>query len=729
MTTFVTPVQVTPVDPTKHVNFTLGMVLGVDDMNQQFAYTSERQQWYARDLLGYGTVSGLQVTTPPDNNRARVLVAPGTAVVQSGELVRVPTAQCAYLDDWLTTNQQQLLPYIALSPPSNMVTLYIVLCYRACPTDPVPIAGEPCRSADEATAPSRLTDDFQLTLSFTPPAQPEEDGLRGLVGWLRAVTITPMASTPLDDFLNTLRMAMTPPLGSPPGSPPDSPPFFVGSPPTYLQINANDICDYLHAAFRVWVTELRPLWRPDWLGSLTQCTSASGVNATPIPDADCVLLAALDVPLTLVSSTNMWQVADPTVIVVREDQRPYVIHLRLLQEWVTCGYGGESSAEGIELQGDVTGQVTDTTVVAIQHVPVAVASPPGPGTGQVLTFNGTEWAPENLPALPLPGPVVAATTFGLSPSDGSSAEFSHADHVHGTPPAPPEVTPADAVTSEVAFGQAPNAGTSVEYSRADHTHGTPPAPPAITPGPVVAATTFGLASSDGESAEFSRADHVHGTPPAPPALAPGRVVPETVFGLASADGVSAEYSHADHAHGTPPDPIPMHRAAADAHTLARDVTGTTGDTTVVAIQHFQVATSAPAAGQVLTYDGAQWAPANPVAGAGPYVEHPPAAGSYFIVAAGLVKVGGPPGYNNLTVTPKPVAPSMAGLLCHFDGYARGAPYIVKALPVFNPEFHRPLVVNFVTFEPDGFVLGVSTLQGEPPPVDVVEVMVEVSMYR
>ena len=55
-------------DPTKHVNYTYGMVLGVDDLTQEFAYHSGRDQWTARDAIGYGTVNGLRVTIAPNAN-------------------------------------------------------------------------------------------------------------------------------------------------------------------------------------------------------------------------------------------------------------------------------------------------------------------------------------------------------------------------------------------------------------------------------------------------------------------------------------------------------------------------------------------------------------------------------------------------------------------------------------------------------------------------------------
>ena len=49
-------------DPTKHVDYQLGMVLGVDDFEQEFTYSSGRDKRIVRDLVGYGVVSGLRVT-------------------------------------------------------------------------------------------------------------------------------------------------------------------------------------------------------------------------------------------------------------------------------------------------------------------------------------------------------------------------------------------------------------------------------------------------------------------------------------------------------------------------------------------------------------------------------------------------------------------------------------------------------------------------------------------
>src|SRR5882724_9624666 len=94
---------VTEPDPAKHVNYNLGMVLGVDDFTQEFAYLSGRDQWIVRDLIGYGTARGLKVSAEDDSEKGpRVVVESGVAVSPGGQMICVPSAQCAYLRDWVS---------------------------------------------------------------------------------------------------------------------------------------------------------------------------------------------------------------------------------------------------------------------------------------------------------------------------------------------------------------------------------------------------------------------------------------------------------------------------------------------------------------------------------------------------------------------------------------------------------------------------------------------------
>ena len=198
-------------DPTKHVNYTLGMVLGVDDFTQEFAYLSNRDQLLARTLHGYGTVCGLRVTYSPNDGNPQMIVEPGMAVTPRGQFVSVPVTQCAQINAWLQANSAEVEQRRQGVDPSAPLPLYVVLCYRECPTDMAPIPGEPCRSEDEAMAPARLADDYRLELRFVPPEQTEEQALRAFVDWLNDIEIVAggASSTSLEDFAEAVRQALS----------------------------------------------------------------------------------------------------------------------------------------------------------------------------------------------------------------------------------------------------------------------------------------------------------------------------------------------------------------------------------------------------------------------------------------------------------------------------------------------------------------------------------------
>ena len=320
-------------DPRKHVNYVQGMVLGADDLNQEFVYHRHQIHWLARDAIGYGTLNGLSVAVGPSSNGPEVSVTPGTALSPRGQLIRVVPKQCAALNAWLSLadTQQQLRTHGI--GPNDAVVAYVVLCFRDCQTDPLPVPGEPCRCDSDATAPSRITDDFRLELRLAAPAQPEEDAIRDFVQWLRSIKITGATSgyTGIEDFLQAIRdaaRALTSPLQSPPD-------FLYGSPPSNLVIPCNQLCDYLRAALRLWVTELRPLWQVQWATQAGGgCGCHGAVQTVGADGEECLLLAALTIQRTA------GQVTDPRRVQVDDSRRPFVVHLRMLQEWLLCGCCG-----------------------------------------------------------------------------------------------------------------------------------------------------------------------------------------------------------------------------------------------------------------------------------------------------------------------------------------------------------------------------------------------------
>lgn len=420
---------VAPLDPTKHVNYTLGMVLGVEDFTQEFAYLSNRDRWLARDLIGYGTVWGLKVSVEAEPAGealadARVKVARGTALSPCGQLICVGSEQCASINAWLAAHQDKL----AQLPGVNQLPLYLVVCYREALSDDIPIPGEPCRCDDDLVAQSRVQDCFRLELRLAPPPQCEEQAVRDFVWWMRGVRITDGPDYVSEtEFLDVLRAAAqgaapgSPPEGSPPepgsppvssppasslpegwtsppeGGPPCPPGFAYTSPPASVAIPREYACDYMHAAYRVWCTELRPALRwplpscdcgcsgPCGCGSSAGCNC--GGSADPCQECeDAVLLAELSLPVE-------WQPGGHPVLgskewTIEESQRPYLMHLRMLQELLPCGEAaggagrkgdkGDQGAQGIQgaqgVQGD-PGPPGPSTVVAAGRFEIKAGLP------------------------------------------------------------------------------------------------------------------------------------------------------------------------------------------------------------------------------------------------------------------------------------------------------------------------------------------------------------------
>lgn len=326
-------------NPAKHVNYTKGMVLGVDDFVQEFGYLSGRDSLLAREVIGYGTVCGLQVIAQTDALGSRIRIKPGAAITPRGQFVQVVEEQCAQLNDWLALpeTRDQVVAALGLSL-DGILPLYVKLCYRECLTDKVPIPGEPCRSEDDALAPSRIKDDFKLELSFSDPEQREERGLRNFVAWLSEIPIEDSAgAATLEEFLKAVRGADLS-LGHVGSSMGSTDAYYTG---LGFFIHPADACDFLHAAFRVWVTELRS----KFLGTDQTCAGNP-------PKEGCVLLARLRVPVLL--DAGIWKVKAPSSdpdsqVQVLEDDRPFVLSLRTVQEWMLCGrshHGGTAGAVG-----------------------------------------------------------------------------------------------------------------------------------------------------------------------------------------------------------------------------------------------------------------------------------------------------------------------------------------------------------------------------------------------
>jgi hypothetical protein len=357
--------QIAPPAADKHVNYQLGMVLGVDDFVQEFAYSSARDKRIVRELIGYGVVSGLRVTVETEAaGGPRVNVAPGEAVTPSGQFVCISPAQCANLNDWLLAHRADVEQ--VTSPPSPL-RLSVVACYAECLTDDVPIPGEPCRSDDELHKPSRVRDHFSLELRLEPPPQREDDALREFVAWVRSIPVVDGPAGDIDAFIDAIRDALE--LDT--ASPPDPLAFLFASPPPSVQIPRVAEAEYLAALFAFWASDLRARVRSATPGAECGCGYAPAGLGT---DADCLALAELTVPVVVDAVSGALVVAESPPIEVRTE-RPTLLHLRLLQEWLLATAAGEAppapsgrfAADGstIAARGGLEAQALDATRFAL----------------------------------------------------------------------------------------------------------------------------------------------------------------------------------------------------------------------------------------------------------------------------------------------------------------------------------------------------------------------------
>lgn len=381
----------------KRVRYTTGLVLGVDEFEQDQAYLMERDRLHQRALHGYGTVHGLSVTLAPDDGSGagpEVRVAPGLAIDPHGQHICVPETQCARLDDWLATQTGEDIDLG--SPPTGRVSLYVVLRYRACATDAVPLPGQPCRSLDDTMAASRFADDFALDFTFERPPHVEERVLRLFGDLLNAIQVSePETPVDRDDMLSLIRaLADTEPGETlqdllntldPEGSPPS---------PGDLFVQPEQSRELFRAMTRVWATEVRPLvlrtGREDDPLDIAYREEGAG-RCSSVPDGDdSVLLAEISVEVEA-TSDGLQRVPGTGFedIDVIERDRPILIATRLLQEGPAAFPGGGGSGGG---SGPGPIALDDLTDVAIPD--------PGALTDRVLGWDDVDgrWEPVALPS-------------------------------------------------------------------------------------------------------------------------------------------------------------------------------------------------------------------------------------------------------------------------------------------------------------------------------------------
>lgn len=268
--------------PSHHVHFSSGMVLGVDDYAQEFAYHSARDKWIVRDFGGYGTLSGLAVSVENGTDGPQVKVTAGSAATPGGQLICVGADQCGSLNAWLAREDiaarvAQLADEVAPSTDASL-KVWLTLCYTSCAIAPVPIPGRPCRSEEDLMAPSRQADDYILSLSLDPPAMSEAQAL-GIVETYIGAMVSQAAAVALSTLLTKIGRQLDA-LFLPQAT---ALPASATTTPVYGNAQKAEVLRFVRT---YWITRLRPH------------VMAQKCNGPDVAANDCVLLATLTIPVS-----------------------------------------------------------------------------------------------------------------------------------------------------------------------------------------------------------------------------------------------------------------------------------------------------------------------------------------------------------------------------------------------------------------------------------------------
>jgi hypothetical protein len=150
-------------DPFVRLYYQFGMMLGVDEFQQDQGFHLTKHRLAQRLFVGYGLLWGHGFYV--DDDEGEVVVGPLFAIDELGRELWHPKPCTIKLDEWLTTNN--------VGPDQP---IFVNLQYTRKPSAPVPAVPDPCDANPVATMPSRIAETSTPMLSIDMPAVPLDLG-------------------------------------------------------------------------------------------------------------------------------------------------------------------------------------------------------------------------------------------------------------------------------------------------------------------------------------------------------------------------------------------------------------------------------------------------------------------------------------------------------------------------------------------------------------------------
>jgi hypothetical protein len=161
------PLEAAP--PAERVNYATGVLLDAEDFADEQTYHRGRLAAALRHLAGFGTLAGLRVLPPAEDDAERELgVAPGVAIDRHGRLLELTGPQCIRLFRWFAAQNTPALRAATHRAPRVSVPVAVVvdvfLSARTCARGKTPAFATGPFDALDAVVPARLAEAALLEL-------------------------------------------------------------------------------------------------------------------------------------------------------------------------------------------------------------------------------------------------------------------------------------------------------------------------------------------------------------------------------------------------------------------------------------------------------------------------------------------------------------------------------------------------------------------------------------
>lgn len=198
-------------DPFKRICYQYGMLLGVDEFQQDQGYHRSKHRMNQRLFIGYGLVYGGDFSVVKRTRTTGGANVDYLAVVVHGLLGLDDLGRELWLKEpcsldlstwWAQNKTTASVPTQAEDCAEQPVvkTIYVTVGFKQCCSNPVPAVAPPCDDQASPTMASRIQEIVECQLSFKPPVPPtdlgvarpadvrwSDDALKTFAGWVKAM--------------------------------------------------------------------------------------------------------------------------------------------------------------------------------------------------------------------------------------------------------------------------------------------------------------------------------------------------------------------------------------------------------------------------------------------------------------------------------------------------------------------------------------------------------------